>query len=201
MAQISDPFILDVPMADDVPSSSQVSAPVTQFSTFVLKEIAFHSPTGRVQSDISVRILKLFAFDSSLSLCESVYVGAVGESSVEEQPPGGEAVWSKKHRPGRQAARFANDFVVDDWDESILGLNTVAASHPFMATAPLVLPHWAVDFKSIYDIAIGKMAAASKKASPQGTEKSFVASMKQLDGMITSAGLMARGTISTTYVL
>lgn len=197
MIHAPDPFILDVPSADD----PGAPGPDAHFSTLILREITSHPIRAR-RHEPNARLLKLFVLDSNLAICESVYLGPDRESSMDEQLSGHEVVWSKRHRPAGQIARFANDFVVDDWDESVLGLSAPKVPHSSVSpAAPLVLSSWVIDFTPVYAVAMGKLAVASSAASTeQAPERGFRESIEQLDVMISSAELSAQSTSSTVYV-
>lgn len=194
---VPDPFVLDVPSVDDV----QVSGPEAQFSCLVLKKAT--SSIGRRPHELDARLLKLFVLNSSLALNELVYVGPTRESSMEEQRPGQEVLWSKRPLPGRRVARFAHEFVVDDWDESVFGPGALTKPQSFVSTTtPLMLPAWTIDFTTLYAVATGRLTIASKvPGTEQAPRKNFGESLEQLKDIISSAELSARPTSSTMYVL
>lgn len=197
--QAPDPFILEVPPASDDLVVSQVSGPGVRFSTLVFKEIAPRSAsTGRRHSDLKHRLMKLFTLDSSLALHESVYVGPPGENVVDEDLLGRELLRLKRRHQStqkRQLAQSTDDFVVDDWDESVL---STAPRRSFSAVALSEMPEWAIDFKRVYAVATGKPAMI-KGDIGQGRGRSFRQSIEDLGHQISRAELSNQNTTSTTY--
>lgn len=194
---VPDPFILDVPSVDDI----QGSGPEAQFSCLVLKKAT--SSIGRRPHELDARLLKLFVLDSSLALNELVYVGPTRESSMEEQHPGQDVLWSKRPLTGRRMGRFAHEFVVDDWDESVFGPGTLMGPHSVVPTAtPVILPSWTIDFTALYAVATGKLAITPREPdTDQAPGKNFGEALEQLKDMVSSGELSTHSTSSTMYVL
>lgn len=186
----SDPFILDVPPTSDDLVVSQGSD--AQFSNLIFKEIApTLGSTGRRDTRMNTRLMKLFTLDSNLALRESVYVGGAGEIDLEENVPRSEVLRLKRRYPVVQKlARSKDDFIVDDWDESVSGMDTLMGPPPLMPTAtPATMPEWTIDYRSVYTVATGKLMG-------QRHGQSFKKSIEELDERISSAEF---GTSSTMY--
>ena len=203
---IPDPFILDVPSMIEVPTESQISPNNAQFSTLVFKEIA-HSPTsvGLQYYDPTLRLAKLFLLDSRLAVRESVYTGPPVEDYAEEQSFGREVLRLKKRKGTRtnRTNRYQDDFIVDDWDESISGMDTLAIPHTGISTVtPRAIPQWTLDFTTVYAITTGKlMAASSESGLEKHPEERFRKSIKVLEDRITSTDPDVQPTSETVYVL
>lgn len=202
MMNVPDPFILEVPPASDDLVVSQASGPGAQFSTLAFKEIAPSSgPAGRKHGGLGYRLMKLFTLDSSLALRESVYVGPTGESDAEENLPGREALRVKKRHPTqkRQLAEPADDFVVDDWDESVLGMSALMGQPPSLsAVASSIMPGAAMDFRPAYALTAGHSETAGDAGQPH--ERSFRECIEGLNGSVSSTDLSNQCT-ATMYDL
>jgi RNA polymerase I-specific transcription initiation factor RRN6 len=186
-----DPFILEVPPASDDLVVSQASGPGAPFSTLAFKEIAPSSgPAGRKHGGLGYRLMKLFTLDSSLALRESVYVSSTRESDAEENLPGREVLRLKKRHPTqkRQLAKPTDDFVVDDWDESVLGMGALMGQPPsLLAAASSIMPGGAMDFKPAYALTAGQVATAGDVG--QAHERSFRECIEGLNGSVSSSDL------------
>lgn len=162
-----DPFILDIPPTPDESMESQVSPDSSQFSTLVFKEIA-HSQTaaGKSRYNLKERLVKLFLLDRRLAVHELLYTGSIiALDEWGEQPLGREALRVKKRQKGvrkNQAINHWDDFIVDDWDESVLRSETPAFPGSGMSTSATraTLP-WTIDYTAVYSVAAGKLVINS----------------------------------------
>ena len=168
-----DPFILDVPATVDVPMESQISRNATQFSTLVFKEIA-HSPTaaGKLRYNLKERLVKLFLLDWRLAVHELVYTGsAIAPDAWDEQPLGREALRVKKRQKGvrkNQKINECDDFIVDDWDESVSEAATSALPDSGVpAVRPRASPQWTIDYTTVYSAAAGKLVVKPSEGEVQ----------------------------------
>ena len=206
MISISDPFILDVPSSAEVPTESQISPNNAQFSTLAFKEIA-HSPAsvGLQYYNPNVRLAKLFLLDSQLAVRESVYIGPPIEDNTEEQSFGREVLRLKKRkgiRTGRKN-RHQDDFIVDDWDESISGMDALSISHTGIPTVtPRAIPQWTLDYTAVYAIATGKlMTVQNESGLEKHPEERFRESIMVLEDRMTNTDPVVQSTSETVYVL
>lgn len=167
---IPDPFILDVPTTTDESVESQNPPNATQFSTLVFKEIA-HSQTtaGKSRYHLKERLVKLFLLDWRLAVHELVYTGSViVPDPWGELPLGREALRVKRRQKGVRKNLTIdplNDFIVDDWDESISGAATSA--FPGSAVSTLTNPQWTIDYTTVYSVASGKLVVNSSEGELQ----------------------------------
>ncbi|OJJ38582.1 hypothetical protein ASPWEDRAFT_106441 [Aspergillus wentii DTO 134E9] len=199
---IPDPFMLDIPSISDRAAGSQTSPNGAQFSTLVFKEVA-HLPSSlskKYYDRSATGLIKLFALDSHLSVRESVYVGPGAKGGEQEQLPGRDILRLKKRYPGVQRKQATqDDFIVDDWDESVLGMGTPTAPDPGSSiVTPLAIPEWTIDCTSIYAVATGKLMAVLSGMIPGHLpEKDFKVSIKELENKISKNDLRDEPTNQT----
>lgn len=152
-------------MHDD-PSNYDASQHNAQFSNLVFKEIA-HSLVGRRLFDQPLRPIKLFMLDTQHTLSESLYFGP-GDNAYEgeEEGPLGRDVLQLKKRfavgNANRKPQLYDDFVVDDWNESVFGDDSLTAPTVWMPT--LATPAWTIDHTSVYQAAAGEPAIFPKSA-------------------------------------
>jgi RNA polymerase I-specific transcription initiation factor RRN6 len=192
---ISDPFILEIPPVSEENSETQISPNAAQFSTLVLREIA-HAPSAgsKEQYDATAKIIKLFTIDSRLAVRESMYIGPAGENGVnaDNQQLGKDALRLRKRYPGvrrKQSTRSRDDFVVNDWDESVVSRGTFTVADTGIShITPLATTQWTTDYSSIYAIAFGKIIGGPSDASEE-QDRGFQESIKELKDRMASADL------------
>ncbi|EAW07943.1 uncharacterized protein ACLA_026600 [Aspergillus clavatus NRRL 1] len=192
MTSISDPFVLEVPSTSNATAESQDSPNLAQFSTLVFREIAALPSAGsKNHFDATARFVKVFIMDSRLAVRESVYFGNTreSESATEDQQLNKDTLRLRKRYPGvrrKQSTRSHDDFIVDDWDESVLSRGTFTVADSGISNiTPLAIPQWAADYSSIYAIAAGKSPAVSSEIDQdQGFQES-------LNGLVNSASTMS----------
>ncbi|EAW22981.1 uncharacterized protein NFIA_016770 [Aspergillus fischeri NRRL 181] len=195
LTSISDPFVLEIPPVSEESAETQISPNAAQFSTLVLREIA-HAPSAgsKEQYDAAARIIKLFTIDSRLAVRESIYIGPARENGVsaDDQQLGKDALRLRKRYPGvrrKQSTRSRDDFVVDDWDESVVSRGTFTVADTGIShITPLATPQWTTDYSSIYAIAFGKIIAGSSEVGEE-QDRGFQDSIKELKDRMTSADL------------
>ncbi|KAI9928509.1 hypothetical protein MW887_001723 [Aspergillus wentii] len=186
----------------EISAGSQTSPNGAQFSTLVFKEVA-HLPSSlskKYYDRSATGLIKLFALDSHLSVRESVYVGPGAKGGEQEQLPGRDILRLKKRYPGVQRKQATqDDFIVDDWDESVLGMGTPTAPDPGSSiVTPLAIPEWTIDCTSIYAVATGKLMAVLSGMIPGHLpEKDFKVSIKELENKISKNDLRDEPTNQT----
>ncbi|PKX94483.1 uncharacterized protein P174DRAFT_184093 [Aspergillus novofumigatus IBT 16806] len=195
LTSISDPFVLEIPPVSEESAETQISPNAAQFSTLVLREIA-HAPSAgsKEQYDAAAKIIKLFTIDSRLAVRESIYIGPARENGVsaDDQQLGKDALRLRKRYPGvrrKQSTRSRDDFVVDDWDESVVSRGTFTVADTGIShITPLATPQWTTDYSSIYAIAFGKIIAGSSEVGEE-QDRGFQDSIKELKDRMASADL------------
>lgn len=203
MIHAPDPFILDVPRPSDNPAVWQVPRSDPHFSTLAFQEVGPSLKAAAKRHYYpNIRLLKLFLLDSSLALRESIYVGPLAKSNDEEQLSGRDVLRLKTRNPTRQKrelARHESDFVVDDWDESVFGMDTLMA-HSVCPTGALpTIPDWVVDHTQTYAVATGEMGTITSGGGDNEHERSFRESIEDLNEKFSVAALSDRHTSSTMY--
>lgn len=195
-----------MPSTVDVSPESQVSPNSAQFSTIVFKQIA-HSPAsvGKSYYDPSARLSKLFLLDSRLAVRESVYIGPAVDGGIEEQPPGRDVLRVKRRQHSARrtrAVRYRNDFVVDDWDESVSGMGVTAIPNTGISTvSPHAIPQWTTDYTAVYAVATGQLMLGSSEEFVQHLEDLFRENINTWADRIASATLDDQVASRTMYVL
>jgi RNA polymerase I-specific transcription initiation factor RRN6 len=195
LTSISDPFVLEMPPVSEESAETQISPNAAQFSTLVLREIA-HAPSAgsKEQYDATAKIIKLFTLDSRLAVRESIYIGpGRGTEANAEQQLGKDALRLRKRYPGvrrMQTTRSRDDFVVDDWDKSVMSRGTFTVADTGIShITPLATPQWTTDYSSVYAIAFGKIIAGSSEVVKE-QDRGFQESIKELKDKLASADLI-----------
>ncbi|KAF9887434.1 hypothetical protein FE257_010151 [Aspergillus nanangensis] len=159
---IADPSILEIPSTD---IESRLSPNIAQISSLSFREIA-HLPVSASKDHYnpSARLIKLFTVDSRLSVHESILSVHENDSHVGEQETGKDVLRLRRRHAGGQkdqSARFQNNFIVDDWDESVLGTGTLLVAGTGISNiTPLAIPQWTLDCRQVYAVVIGETLAA-----------------------------------------
>lgn len=202
--RIPDPFILDIPSTVDVSPESQDSTNSTQFSTLIFKQIA-HSPAsvGKSYYDSSARLSKLFLLDSRLAVCESVYTEPTISGDTEEQPLGRDALRAKRRQQSARktrAFRYRNDFVVDDWDESMRSMGATAIPSMGISTvSPHAIPKWTTDYTAVYAVATGRLILGSNEGEFSQDSEELLKNINSLADQIADTALSDQAA-NTLYV-
>ncbi|KAF4154502.1 hypothetical protein CNMCM6936_007135 [Aspergillus lentulus] len=195
LTSMPDPFVLEIPTVSEESAETQISPNAAQFSTLVLREIA-HAPSAgsKEQYDAAAKIIKVFTIDSRLAVRESIYIGPARENGfrADDQQLGKDALRLRKRYPGvrrKQSTRSRDDFVVDDWDESVVSRGTFTVADTGIShITPLATPQWTTDYSSIYAIAFGKIIAGSSESGEE-QDRGFQDSIKELKDRMASADL------------
>ncbi|KAH1484238.1 hypothetical protein KXX16_004100 [Aspergillus fumigatus] len=190
-----DPFVLEIPPVSEESAETQISPNAAQFSTLVLREIA-HAPSAgnKEKYDAAAKFIKLFTIDSRLAVRESIYIGHARDSGVgaDDQQLGKDALRLRKRYPGvrrKQSTRSGGDFVVDDWDESVVSRGMFTAADTGIShITPLATPQWKTDYSSIYAIASGKIIAGSNEVGEE-QDRGFQDSINELKDKMATADL------------
>lgn len=177
LVSVPDPFILEVPTTVDGPKASSVLESYSMhFSTFVFKEVAhLPAPVARSQYDPNLMLIKLFWADSQLAVHETLFISP--KKSSEEEDVHSERTVLRIKKRGAAAPKTSrgfndDDFVVDDWDESVTATNI----RPPHRTPRKQLDddlRWTLDFGPIYMLMTGDSSAmmyhANVEATPERT--------------------------------
>lgn len=172
---VADPFLLHIPRAV---GNSSTSTPA-RFSTFVFREVA-HSPLsqGKSRYDPDMTLIKLFWIDSSLAVHETLYKGPYRiEQDDDTEVKDNRVLRVKKHQPGPKKDVEIDedeDFIVDDWDESVFGPPRAHIPRASRAS-PYAGLEWTVDWSYIYKFAL-------KRMTKPGNELWFDQIMQTLEG-------------------
>lgn len=193
---VPDPFLLDIPSIPEDSADSHIS----RLSILVFKEIAYSLSRRRYRDPIP-RPIKLFTLDSNLTLRESVYFGVGGDDYEEEQPLWREVLRVKRSQGGHSNKRnlYRNDFVVDDWDESVCSTHLLPAPHSWTSASatPLISP-WTINYTSVYTVATGKLTMGKESANlERQPEKGFKEWLGELKNKIYDRALSDLSTSRT----
>jgi RNA polymerase I-specific transcription initiation factor RRN6 len=178
---IPDPLILDAPLLMDVPPNKH-NSPV-RFSSLVFREVA-HSvtPLGRNFYNPNLTLIKLFWMDCDLAVHESTFKGPRGDPEEPDSFRESSILRLRKRYTPTAYVRPDDNFVVDDWDESVTQ-QAVAPGYK-VSTASVDTGsdlQWTLDFSAIYDIATGKSEIPRIKQNMRQRPKP-----RTLDGLIAS---------------
>ncbi|KAJ5129221.1 uncharacterized protein N7515_005260 [Penicillium bovifimosum] len=177
---VPDPLILDAPLLMDVPPNRHDSP--MRFSSLVFREIA-HSvtPLGRSFYNPDLTLIKLFWMDGDLAVHESAFKGPRGDP--EEPDPFRESsiLRLRKRYTPTAYVRPDDNFVVDDWDESVTQQAVAPRYNISTASDTGSDLQWTLDFSTIYDIATGKSEIPRIKQKKRQRPKP-----RTLDGLIAS---------------
>jgi RNA polymerase I-specific transcription initiation factor RRN6 len=192
---IPDPFILDIPSISDDDIEPQAGSDSVQFSSLVFKEIS-HLPTfvSRDYYNPDQKLVKLFAVDTQLRVREYIFSGPAYGGTEDERDLGDHILRPKKRQTGvhkEQYVRPKDEFVVDDWDDSVVGAGAFAVANTGMSSiTPLAIPQWTMDFTQVYAVATGRMIVASSEGQEApAVEKSLRESIQELRGKVFSLDL------------
>ncbi|KAL4896354.1 RNA polymerase I-specific transcription initiation factor RRN6-like protein [Aspergillus ambiguus] len=191
---IPDPFILDISSISD--DNTEASPESTRFSTLVFREIG-HSPAsvGKGAYNPDTRVVKLFTMDSHLRVRESLFTGPSKEYT-EDDELGKDILRVKRRHTGvhkEQHVQTEDNFVVDDWDDSVVGASIFTASNTGMSNiAPLAIPQFTIDFTQVYAVATGRTIVAPEGEGAQLYDRSLQESIKMLQNKVSNLDLSAQ---------
>ncbi|KAE8147099.1 RNA polymerase I-specific transcription initiation factor RRN6-like protein [Aspergillus avenaceus] len=180
---VYDPFVLEIPPMSSSNAGPQLNGML--FSSLVFREVG-HLPSlvGKGDHDTSLRLVKLFAVDSRLSVRETLYVRPSEKADSFEPNTGRGTIQLKRRYDMKERSQpldFGVHFIVDDWAESVAGLTTHGFPDVGITNiAPLVIPKWSIDYTRMYDVVIGKRDVSGQDGSQQGTEKSLQDCLEKL---------------------
>ncbi|OJZ87936.1 hypothetical protein ASPFODRAFT_58814 [Aspergillus luchuensis CBS 106.47] len=194
VTSIPDPYIMEIPLSSPDTEGSRHSN--TQLTTLVFKEIT-HLPSsvGKQYHDPHVRLIKLFAVDSGLTVRESIYTAPSHDGSQDDEPAARDVLRVKKRHQGVQRSQstyFEDRFVVEDCEESMLGSGMLTTADTGMSSiTPLAIPEWSLDYTQVYAAATGRLTLSSREddLGNQIFERSFEEAMQMLSEMATGAGV------------
>lgn len=163
---VSDPFLLEMPST--VEGSAIGIDSRVKFSDFVFREVG-HSQRDQVDLPYNpdMTLIKLFWTDSSLAIHETIF--RAGDKAVDEQDlefENSNALHIKKrvvHALKKEAA--GDDFVVDDWDESVIPSH--ASPHHVPSVSPATDLQWTLNWASIYSLVVANVKADAGQTSPE----------------------------------
>lgn len=220
---IPDPSLLDMPNVlehEHTSSGSRAPGDTARLINIESREVSY-STGGRDQATPRFRLVKLFMFDSHLALHESLYIAPrdnyhedEGEEEEHEERQllrGTKRNTKRRLHSGRSKMTvYDNDFVVDDWDESVVEPEEklLSRSRPIWTrpSVPKTLEFpWTVDFNPIYQVAIGRLrpSSLSKNGTSHGWrgENSFDGLFRELQAKgIPGRVLDTRFKCRTMYV-
>ncbi|PWY81774.1 hypothetical protein BO70DRAFT_315044 [Aspergillus heteromorphus CBS 117.55] len=195
-----DPFVLNIPLSSDDATEIQLLSSSTQFSALAFKEIRhLPSPIGKKYYDPSARLIKAFVVDSSLAVREAIFAGLSSKGASDESPPR-DVLWAKKKHAvvqRMQLARSQDEFIVDDWDECVLGPGIFPAPDAGISgVTTLAIPQWTIDYTEVYAAAIGTLTLLRREGSA-GPDRSFREAMKELEEIAFGTAANGRPTSQT----
>ncbi|KAL5363060.1 RNA polymerase I-specific transcription initiation factor RRN6-like protein [Aspergillus floccosus] len=195
IVSIPDPFILDIPSISDDDIELQAGSDSAQFSSLVFKEIS-HLPTfvSRDYYNPDQKLVKLFAVDTQLRVREYIFSGPAYGGTEDEGDLGDHVLRPKKRQAGvrkEQYVRPKDEFVVDDWDDSVVGAGAFAVANTGVSSiTPLAIPQWTMDFTQVYAVATGRMIVASSEGQEAPTiDKSLRESIQELRSKVSNLNL------------
>ncbi|KAI3066184.1 hypothetical protein CBS147343_7327 [Aspergillus niger] len=192
---IPDPYIMEIPVSFSDTEGSRHSSSM-QLTTLVFKEIT-HLPSsvGKQYYDSHVRLIKLFALDSGLTVRESIYIRPSRDDSEDDDSAARDVLRVKKRHQGVQrvqSAYFEDQFVVEDYEESMLGSGMLTTADPGMPSiTPLAIPQWTLDYTHVYAVATGRLTLSPREDDPgkQNFGRSFQEAIQELGEMASGAGV------------
>ncbi|GKZ31137.1 hypothetical protein AbraIFM66950_011278 [Aspergillus brasiliensis] len=200
---IPDPHIMEIPLSSPDTEGPRHSSSV-QLTTLLFKEIT-HLPSsvGKQYYDPHVRLIKLFAVDSDLTVRESIYIGPPGEGTEDDEFAARDVLRVKRRHQGVQrvqSAYFEDQFVVEDCEESMLGSGILTTGDTGMSSiTPLAIPQWTLDYTQVYAVATGRLMLLPRQdeLGKQISERSFQDAIQELGEVVTGAGVNDHQTCRT----
>ncbi|CAG8126948.1 unnamed protein product [Penicillium olsonii] len=176
---VADPFVLDAPSTMNVPSDGP--EPV-RFSTFVFREVGYSPSHLKNLYDPDLTVIKLFWMDSNLAIHESVFRGPQGDPEDPDLFCENHVVRvRKRYAPTKRVPR-ADDFIVDDWDESAMQQATIPRCKNKIGCRPTGSDlQWSLDFSHIYRVTVGQAEMPQKRSK---TKQSAAQEPKSFDDML-----------------
>ncbi|CAG8302648.1 unnamed protein product [Penicillium salamii] len=176
---VADPFVLDGPSMVNMPSSGP--EPV-RFSTFVFREVGYSPSHLKHLYNPNLTIIKLFWMDSNLAIHESVFRGPRGDPEDPDLYCENNVVRLRKRYAPTKRVKRADDFIVDDWDESAMQQATVPRCKSKIGPRPAGPDlQWSLDLSHIYSVTIGRAEIPPKRSN---TKKRPAPGPKSFDDML-----------------
>ncbi|KAJ5808916.1 hypothetical protein N7474_010185 [Penicillium riverlandense] len=160
---VPDPVLLQMPSPEDN----------QHYSTLVFREVAHTpGPMSRTGYDPDLRLFKLFWADQHLALHESLFTSPRGITDNDDMYSERDVLRIKRRHPGAQRKQQNIDddeFVVDDWDESVapFGSRPQLTAHRMLFDPSL---HESRNLVPIYEVAAGKAAAGVTNEDHEGPQ-------------------------------
>lgn len=185
---VADPFILDVPLAGNALSTGNIAP--SPYSTFVFREVGHTSAPGpKTPYNPHMTLIKLFWVDLSLAVHETLFRGPDANGDRDEDsllPEGRDVLHVKRHFATRKGGGVEKeDFIVDDWDESV-ALSGIER-HRISRRASLpdlpwnTDPQWTLNWTSVYAHAVTNSNPVAKEGHQEGpafTLRDFIEAVK-----------------------
>lgn len=154
-----------------------------RYSTFVFREVA-HSPVpvSESQYDPDLTLIKLFWADSQLAVHESLFTSPRKTSDKEDIQSERTVLRAKKRIAGAPKNLDDDDFVVDDWDESVTATN-IGPRHRASQTSFGDDLQWTLDFGPIYALVTGKSTALMKHSQLEPLERTLDQLLEHMEHM------------------
>ncbi|KAJ5151811.1 hypothetical protein N7492_010106 [Penicillium capsulatum] len=192
----SDPFLLDMPSTAEV-SATETGSRV-QFSDLVFREIG-HSQGPLIDTPYNpdMTLIKLFWTDSSLATHETLFRArdkTADEKAFEIERSN---ILKVKRRVVHHLKKelVEDDFVVDDWDESVAPPH---AKPRHIAPEPTALDlQWTLNWASIYSLAVAKLTDDMRQNSLENPGCAFDQAIDKLRDS-TNEQQLTEGRISET---
>lgn len=187
---LHDPLILKVPPIPDDDLQSQPKG--VRFSSLVFREID-HSPVAVDKKHYNPRdrFVKLFAANSNLSVCESIFTAPLDDTISSDQDIEKNVLRLKRRHGGvqRELSTYSEDeLIVDEREDSATDNAIDPVAHIGMPSiAPLELPQWTIDLTQVYLIATGRTnLVATEGEGGQTMAKGLHDSINTLESAITN---------------
>lgn len=168
----SDSFLLEVPST--VETSALGASTRVRYSDFVFREVG-HSPglVGPTPYNPGMTLIKLFWADSSLATHETIFRAKDKDPDEQDLEVDSGNVLRLKKRVGlpREKDTVDDDFIVDDWDESVALPHAPQPQIP-LQSSPVDL-QWTLNWKPVYAFAVADLAADASKVSPEQSRSTF----------------------------
>ncbi|KAJ5689761.1 hypothetical protein N7462_004153 [Penicillium macrosclerotiorum] len=170
---LPDPSMLHVPPEPDSLALGKDSQ--THFSTLIFREIE-HSlaPPGNTFYNPDMSLYKLFWIDSSLAVHESLFQGPdVKRDDESIHAENGQVLRLKKRHYAHRRIRDPDDedFVVDDWDETIVPQRV--GLHQARSRDPADDLQWTLNWTSIYAHSVANINAAADQGDKSRLKITF----------------------------
>lgn len=159
-------------MPSTVETSVNGASSRVKFSDFIFREVG-HSQGNLVDLPYNpnMTLIKLFWTDSSFAAHETIFRAADRAADDQDDIENSNALKLKKRvvHPKKEVAE--DDFIVDDWDESVAPSRTRSRQIPFKPPAADL--QWTLNWASIYSLAVANLTADASQATPEDQGLTF----------------------------